>query len=98
MLAVVGIVSNEQIDFLLPTTSAALTFLIGRNPLATAAVLVVACSCSFALAKPVATLASVGASAKRGLLIKGGKYFELLARADVLLVDKTGTLTLVSRR
>jgi Cd2+/Zn2+-exporting ATPase/Cu+-exporting ATPase len=39
-------------------------------------------------------LASVGASAKRGLLVKGGKYLELLARADVLLVDKTGTLTL----
>jgi Cd2+/Zn2+-exporting ATPase/Cu+-exporting ATPase len=73
---------------------AALTFLITRNPLSTAAVLVVACSCSFALATPVAMLASVGASAKRGLLIKGGKYLELLARADVLLVDKTGTLTL----
>jgi Cd2+/Zn2+-exporting ATPase/Cu+-exporting ATPase len=39
-------------------------------------------------------LASIGASAKHGLLIKGGKYLELLARADVLLVDKTGTLTL----
>jgi Cd2+/Zn2+-exporting ATPase/Cu+-exporting ATPase len=73
---------------------AALTFMISRNPLATAAVLLVACSCSFALATPVAVLASVGASAKRGLLIKGGKYLELLARADVLLVDKTGTLTL----
>jgi Cd2+/Zn2+-exporting ATPase/Cu+-exporting ATPase len=73
---------------------AALTFLFTRNPLATAAVLLVACSCSFALATPVAMLASVGASAKRGLLIKGGKYLELLARADVLLVDKTGTLTL----
>ncbi len=73
---------------------AALTFLISRNPSSTAAVLLVACSCSFALATPVAMLASVGASAKRGLLIKGGKYLELLARADVLLVDKTGTLTL----
>jgi Cd2+/Zn2+-exporting ATPase/Cu+-exporting ATPase len=73
---------------------AALTFLITRNPLSTAAVLLVACSCSFALATPVAMLASVGASARRGLLIKGGKYLELLARADVLLVDKTGTLTL----
>ncbi|MBI3175349.1 MAG: cadmium-translocating P-type ATPase [Chloroflexi bacterium] len=73
---------------------AALTFLVTRNPLSTAAVLLVACSCSFALATPVAMLASVGASAKRGLLIKGGKYLELLARADVLLVDKTGTLTL----
>jgi P-type Cu+ transporter len=57
-------------------------------------VLVVACSCSIALATPIALLASIGAGAKRGLLIKGGKYLELLARADVLLVDKTGTLTL----
>jgi Cd2+/Zn2+-exporting ATPase/Cu+-exporting ATPase len=73
---------------------AALTFLIRRDPLATAAVLVVACSCSFALATPIAMLASVGAGAKRGLLIKGGKYLESLARADVLLIDKTGTLTL----
>jgi len=73
---------------------AALTFLIRRDPLATAAVLVVACSCSIALATPIAMLASVGAAAKRGLLIKGGKYLEILARADVLLVDKTGTLTL----
>ena len=76
------------------TVIAALTFLISRDALSTAAVLLVACSCSFALATPVAMLASVGASAKRGLLIKGGKYLELLARADVLLVDKTGTLTL----
>lgn len=73
---------------------ASLTFLISRNPLSTAAVLLVACSCSIALATPVAMLASIGGSAKRGLLIKGGKYLETLARADVVLVDKTGTLTL----
>jgi Cd2+/Zn2+-exporting ATPase/Cu+-exporting ATPase len=73
---------------------AALTFIISRNPLATAAVLVVACSCSFALATPIAMLASIGAAARRGLLIKGGQYIESLARADVLLIDKTGTLTL----
>ncbi|HWQ84846.1 MAG TPA: cation-translocating P-type ATPase, partial [Anaerolineales bacterium] len=73
---------------------AGLTFVFSRNPIATAAVLLVACSCSIALATPVAMLASIGASARRGLLIKGGKYLELLARADVLLVDKTGTLTL----
>jgi len=76
------------------TGIAALTFLFSRNPLSTAAVLLVACSCSIALATPVAMLASIGASAKRGLLIKGGKYLEALAHADVLLVDKTGTLTL----
>jgi P-type Cu+ transporter len=73
---------------------AALTFIIRRDPLATAAVLVVACSCSFALATPIAMLASIGAGAKGGLLIKGGKYLEALVKADVLLIDKTGTLTL----
>jgi Cu+-exporting ATPase len=73
---------------------ALLTFLIRRDPLATAAVLVVACSCAFALATPIAMLASVGAGAKKGVLIKGGKYLEILPNADVLLIDKTGTLTL----
>ena len=73
---------------------AALTLLIRRDPIATVAVLVVACSCAFALATPIAMLASIGAGAKHGLLIKGGKYLEILDGADVLLIDKTGTLTL----
>lgn len=73
---------------------ALLTLLIRRDPMATAAVLVVACSCAFALATPIAILASVGVGAKQGLLIKGGKYLEILPKADVLLIDKTGTLTL----
>lgn len=73
---------------------AALTFLFTRNPLFTAAVLLVACSCTIALATPIAMLATIGANAKHGVLIKGGKYLETLARADVLLIDKTGTLTL----
>ena len=72
---------------------AALTFLIGGDAMATAAVLVVACSCSFALATPIALVAAIGAAARRGVIVKGGKYLEALARADVLLVDKTGTLT-----
>ncbi|MGE3796572.1 MAG: heavy metal translocating P-type ATPase [Thermomicrobiales bacterium] len=75
-------------------TIAFLTFTISRDAIATAAVLVVACSCSLALATPMAMLASTGAAAKHGLLIKGGKHIEVLARANVLLVDKTGTLTL----
>lgn len=69
------------------------TFALSRNISATVAVLVVACSCSFALATPIAILASVGAAARRGLLIKGGKYLEALARAEVVFIDKTGTLT-----
>lgn len=57
---------------------ALLTFLLRRDPLATAAVLVVACSCSFALATPIAMLASIGAAAKRGLLIKGASIWKPL--------------------
>ncbi len=89
-------IADKFSAYFLPVVAgiAALTFLIRRDPLATAAVLVVACSCSLALATPIAMLASIGAGAKRGLLIKGGKYLEVLARADVLLIDKTGTLTL----
>lgn len=75
-------------------TIAFLTFLLSRNVLATAAVLVVACSCSLAMATPVAMLATIGAAARRGLVIKGGRIVEQLARADILLVDKTGTLTM----
>jgi P-type Cu+ transporter len=74
-------------------TIALLTLVMSRNPLSAAAVLVVACSCSFALATPIAMLASIGAAASHGLLVKGGKYLEALARADVVFIDKTGTVT-----
>ncbi|MHA2611395.1 MAG: heavy metal translocating P-type ATPase [bacterium JZ-2024 1] len=69
------------------------TYLIRKDVMSAASVLVVSCSCAFAIATPVAILASIGASARRGLLIKGGKYLELLARPTVVLLDKTGTLT-----
>jgi Cu+-exporting ATPase len=89
-------VADRFSGYYLPVVAgvALLTYLLRRDPLATAAVLVVACSCSFALATPIAMLATIGAGARRGLMIKGGKYVELLAKADVLLLDKTGTLTL----
>jgi Cd2+/Zn2+-exporting ATPase/Cu+-exporting ATPase len=89
-------IADKFSAYYLPVVSgiALLTWLVRGDPLAAAAVLVVACSCAFALATPIAMLASIGAGAKHGLLIKGGKYLESLDKANVLLIDKTGTLTL----
>jgi len=58
------------------------------------AVLVVATPCPLILAVPVAIVAGLSRAAKVGILIKGGKAIEMLARVRALVIDKTGTLTL----
>jgi len=58
------------------------------------AVLVVATPCPLILAVPVAIVAGLSRAAKIGILIKGGKAIEMLARVRALVIDKTGTLTL----
>lgn len=73
---------------------AALTYIFRQDTLAAVAVLVVVCSCAIALATPIAMLASIGAAGKQGLLIKGGRFLEALSKVNVLLIDKTGTITL----
>jgi len=72
---------------------AGLTYVMGRDPVATVAVLVVACSCAIAMATPIAVLASVGSAARRGVLVKGGLALEALAKVDTVVMDKTGTIT-----
>ena len=93
-------VADRFSGYYLPLVAAiaAATWLIGGSLQATIAVLVVACSCSFALATPIAMLASIGAAARQGVLIKGGRYIESLARVKVLLIDKTGTVTTATPR
>lgn len=57
------------------------------------ALLIVCCPCAAALATPIATSASIGRLARRGILVKGGDVFETLSKSPTLLLDKTGTAT-----
>ena len=57
------------------------------------AVLIVTCPCALSLATPAAMLASAGALARRGVLVRRLQAFESLAQIDTVVFDKTGTLT-----
>lgn len=63
------------------------------DPIRALAVLVVATPCPLILAVPVAIISGVSRAAKLGILIKGGRALENLARVRTLVIDKTGTLT-----
>jgi len=56
-------------------------------------VIVIACPCALGLATPMATLVGIGVAAKRGLLFKEATFLETMAKADILALDKTGTIT-----
>ena len=56
-------------------------------------VIVIACPCALGLATPMATLVGVSMAAKRGILFKEASFLETMAKADILALDKTGTIT-----
>ena len=73
--------------------AAALVLLVTRDPRRALTMLLVACPCAAGLATPTAVSASIGNSARRGILVKGGTHLESMAALDTLAFDKTGTLT-----
>ena len=59
-------------------------------------IIVIACPCALTISTPVTYAAGLAATAKRGVIIKGGAILEAMGSVDRIVFDKTGTLTVFS--
>ena len=66
---------------------------LGNALLYMVSVLVIACPCSLGLATPTAIVAGIGAAADRGILVRDADALQLARKTGVVVLDKTGTLT-----
>ena len=64
-----------------------------KSLIITISVIVIACPCALALATPIASLVGISWATEKGLLFKEAKFIETFAKADTVVVDKTGTIS-----
>jgi cation-transporting P-type ATPase C len=77
------------VNFLL----AFIVWLVTKSPSRALNMLIIDYSCGVRLSTATALTSSIGLAAKKGILIKGSNFIEMLDSADTLILDKTGTLT-----
>ena len=87
--AVVAIAVLAAIGWVAAGPSPALAYALS----AAVSVLIIACPCALGLATPMSIMVAAGRGAQVGVLVRDAEALERLAKADLLVVDKTGTLT-----
>ena len=70
-----------------------IVFALTKDIMRMASVFIIACPCALILATPAAIVTSMGNAAKKGILIRNGETLEKMSNVDVLVLDKTGTIT-----
>lgn len=73
------------------------TGMMSQAVLSAVSVLVIACPCAMGLATPTALMVGIGKAAQRNILIKDATALENMCHVDAMVIDKTGTLTIINR-